>query len=236
MAPIVGANPVNDLLYNSVRWFGAPLRFRINGMENVLNGGPAIYAGNHLASEGPIAVILSMPVRFYTWTRAEMMDLQRASQYLYDDFVHPVWYLNGRFGRAVSFLVSHVTVALLTGLGSISIDRDRGGFAEPFRRSLDLLTHGKNLLVFPEDPDGPLDPKFQMQPFLTGYTWLCHLYFKETGLQLPVYPMAAFPLKRMVRIGKPLYFGSDGDPRLQMRVFGRRVELDVQSLYLSFAK
>src|SRR5512135_2214797 len=111
MNQVIGADPVNDLLYRSVRRLGTPLRFHTCGMENILDLGPAIYACNHLASEGPIAVILSLPIRFYTWTMAEMLDRQRASQYLFDDFVHPVWHLNGPFGRAVSFLVSRISVA-----------------------------------------------------------------------------------------------------------------------------
>ncbi len=211
------------------------MRFHTCGMENVLDSGPAIYAGNHLASEGPIAIILTLPVRFYTWTIAEMMDFKRASQYLYDDFVHPTWHLNGGAGKAVSFLVSRISVVVLNGLGSISVDRSRGGFAEPFMRSLDLLMHGKNLLIFPEDSKAPLDPELQLRPFLTGYTWLCYLYFKETGKRLPVYPLAAYPQKRLVCIGKPLYFMPEGDPRRQIRAFGRQVECEVQLLYRSLA-
>ncbi len=232
----IGSDPVNDLLYRSVRWLGAPLRFNTCGMENIRNSGPAIYACNHLASEGPIAVILSLPIRFYTWTIAEMLDFRRASQYLFDDFVHPVWHLNGRFGKTVSFLVSRITVRLLTGLGSISVDRSRGGFASAFQHSLDLLKAGKNLLVFPEDPKGPLDPTLQMRPFMAGYTWLCHLYLKESGQPLPVYPLAAYPPKRLVCVGEPEYFVSSGDPRWQIRVFGRHVECKVQLLYQSLAK
>ncbi len=236
MKRVIGADPVNDLLYRSVRWLGAPLRFNTCGVENILNSGPGIYACNHLASEGPIAVILSLPVRFYTWTIAEMMDLQRAPQYLFDDFVHPVWHLNGWFGKTVSFLVSRVAVRLLTGLGSISVDRSRGGFAGAFQHSLDLLKEGKNLLIFPEDPKGPLDPDLQMRPFMVGYTWLCHLYLKETGQQLPVYPLASYPPERLVCVGEPQYFVTGGDPRREIRVFGRQVECKVQRLYQSLAK
>ena len=129
----IDVNPLNDALYKTVRWLGAPTRFRLIGLENIQGRGQAIYAGNHLTSEGPIAVILSMPVRFYTWTIAEMLDFERASQYLYDDFVHPTWRLEGWFGGVVAYLVSRISVVLLTGLGSISVERSRGGFAEPFR-------------------------------------------------------------------------------------------------------
>ncbi len=235
MNQVIGADPVNDLLYRSVRWLGTPLHFHTCGMENILTHGPAIYACNHLASEGPLAVILSLPIRFYTWTIAEMMDPQRASQYLFDDFVHPVWHLNGAFGRTVSFLISRISVVLLTGLGSISVDRNRGGFSGAFERSLDLLKVGKNLLVFPEDPKGALDSEYQMRPFLAGYSWLCHLYFKETGQRLPVYPLAVYPKKRLVCAGKPQFFISEGDPRQQIRAFGRQMECEVQLLYRSLA-
>ncbi len=235
MVQATGNEAVNDTLYKAVRWLGTPLRFRLSGVENIRDHGPAIYAGNHLASEGPLAIILSVPVRFYTWTIAEMMDFERASQYLFDDFVHPVWHLNGRFGGVVSYLVSRIAVVLLTNLGSISVDRSRGGFAGTFRRSLDLLMQGKNLLIFPEDPKEPLNPETQSRAFLVGFTWLCHLYLKETGHHLPVFPLAAFPDSRIVGIGKPLCFPDTGDPRQQIRIFGRQVESEVNALYRSLA-
>ena len=231
----IGTNPLNDTLYKTVHWLGAPMRFRLIGLENIRDSGPAIYTGNHLASEGPIAITLSLPVRFYTWTIAEMLDFKRASQYLYDDFVHPTWHLNGWAGGTVSYLVSRISVVLLTGLGSISVDRSRGGFSEPFRRNLELLMQGKNLLILPEDPKTPLKPETQMRPFMVGFTWLCHMFFKETGQLLPVYPLAAFLRSRTISIGEPLYFPHEGDPRQQIRVFGRQVEREVKALYLALA-
>ena len=94
---------------------------------------------------------------------------------------------------------------------------------------------GKNLLILPEDPKTSLDPVTRMRPFMVGFTWLCHTYFKETGQRLPVYPLAAFPQARTISIGKPLYFPLEGDPRQQIRVFGRQVECEVKLLYLGLA-
>ena len=143
--------------------------------------------------------------------------------------------MNGRFGHSVSYLVSRISVVLLIGLGSISVDRSRGGFAKPFQRSLELLMRGKNLLILPEDPKTPLDAGTQMRPFMVGFTWLCHTYFTETGQRLPVYPLAAYPQARTISIGKPLFFPHEGDPRRQIRVFGRQVEAEVKALYQSLA-
>jgi hypothetical protein len=142
------------LAYRAFRFFGAPFRFHVAGLENIQGSGPAIYTANHLGSLGPIQAILSVPVRFYPWVIGEMIDPARAPRYLYDDFVCRDLHLEGRAGMAVSTGISWISVHLLRGAGAIAIDNNRGRIIEGFRRSLDLLAEGQNVLSFPEDDQG----------------------------------------------------------------------------------
>ena len=225
---------MSDTLYKIIRFLGSPFACRCIGLENIYTSGPAIYVANHLGSVGPIAIMLSAPVRFYPWAIAEMTDHERAPLYLYNDFVHPTLHLNGRFGMAVSAVISRLSVRLINGLDSVSVDRNRGRYMEPLRRSLVLLAEGKNLLILPEDPAGPLDPETHMRPFLCGFILLCSMYQRLTGSQLPVYPLAVSSQSRTVSIGRAVFLEPPGSRRRDdiCRVCDQ-LQDDVQELYKS---
>lgn len=219
-------------LYNIVRTIGAPFRYQVKGMDNVLGEGPALYVANHLHSLGPIQAILSVPLRFYPWVIAEMTDNRRAARYLYDDFIHPAWHLNGRFGMGVSWLVSRIAVALINGVGSVSVDRSSGWTGAAFRHSLNLLMDQKNLLIFPEDPLLKVDPGTNLSPFMCGFIALCRIYQEKTAQRLPVYPIAVQPASRSITINQAFFFQDMGRRRQDIRVFCNLLYETISDLYL----
>lgn len=237
--PLVRARKrrLNDsLVYDIARFIGSPFSYDVIGFENILPEGPAIYIANHLGAIGPIEVILSVPIRFYPWAIAEMMDFKRAPRYLFDDFIHPVLQLNGRFGMAFSTLLTKISVRLLRSVGAVSIDRFGGLTTDGFRDSLRLLHESKNLLIFPEDALLPLDPVTLMRPFMPGFASLCSMFQNTTGTLLPVYPMAAHSESELVSIGKPEFFNQQNGHREAINSFCLLVEERVHNLYLDLKK
>ena len=196
----------SDLLYKTFTSLGFPFSYECIGLSHIRVRDPAIFVSNHLASMGPVQMVLSLPIRLYPWVMAEMLDFQRAPQYLYDDFIRPGLHLQGRFGFFVSRIISRLAVRLLNDIGSIPIDRSQGVFMEPYRRSLDLLCQGKNLLIFPEDSKLPLEPVSNMRPFMRGFVFLSPMYYRQTGLPLPFYPVAVSSHTNKIAIAKPLYY------------------------------
>jgi 1-acyl-sn-glycerol-3-phosphate acyltransferase len=205
-------------VYRAFRAVGAPFRFRVEGLRYVGPHGPAIFAANHLNSLGPIQAILSIPVRFYPWIIGEMLDPVRAPRYLYDDFVSRDLHLEGGTGMAVATAISWISVRLLRAAGAISIDNNRGRILDGFRRSLELLAEGHNLLIFPEDTREPADPETGMHPFKPGFAQLCTMHQRTAGQELPVYPMAVHAGARCIAIDRPMFVRDGG---------GRREELEL---------
>jgi hypothetical protein len=206
----------STLLYQFVRLAGSPFRYRVIGLENAPVSGPAICVANHMGAAGPLASVLSVPLRFYPWAIAEMTNYRRATRFLYDDFIHPTWHMGGAFGLAVSFVISRISVTLLNGLGSISVERHQGEAVGAFRRSLQLLSEGKILLVFPEDADQPADPATHLHPWLCGFVGLCGMHERETGQRLPVYPMAVHPGTKTIAIGQAHFYEANASRRLDV--------------------
>ncbi len=223
----------DSLLYGVVRRLGAPFRYRVVGLDNIRDSGPAIFIANHLGSTGPVAAILSLPVRFYPWVRAEMADFRRAAAYLYDDFVSAELRLTGRAGRTLSWLISRISVCLINGIGCVAVEGPQHVVVSTYRRSLDLLIAGKNLLIFPEDNIQPADPETGLRPFKCGFIGLCRIYERASGSRLPVYPMALHPGRRTIAVGDAAYLDDNGDPRCDVRTTCQRLRSDMGNLMLA---
>jgi len=226
----------DSLVYDLACLIGSPFSYDVLGFENIQTPGPAIYIANHLGPTGPIETILSIPIRFYPWAIGEMLDYARAPQYLFDDFVHPVLHLKGRFGLKFSTLLTKISVRLLRNIGAIPIDRFGGWAAEGFRLSIRLLEESKNLLIFPEDPLLPLDPDTSMRHFMPGFATLCSLFLSYGGNPLPVYPLAVHAGIETVAIGKPEYFHPQGQHRQAIDAFSHLLEERVIELYLELKR
>ena len=229
-------NLSDSLVYDVARFIGSPFCFDLVGYENIQTPGPAIYISNHLGALGPIETILSVPIRFYPWIIAEMMDFKRAPEYLFNDFVRPVLHLQGWVGIRFSTLLTKISVRLLRAIGSVSIDRFGGMTTDGFRHSLRLLREGKNLLIFPEDPLLSLDSDTLMRHFMPGFATLCSLFQSDECTLLPVYPLAVHATSETIAIGTPEFFHPHGHHRDAINAFSQIVETRVRTLYIDLQK
>ncbi len=223
-------------IYDIARVLGSPFSYDVIGFENIQTAGPAIFTANHLGSLGPVEIILSIPINFYPWIIADMMNFKQAPEYLFNDFVQPVMHLDGRFGMLTSTLITKISVRLLRKIGGVSIDRLGGLTPDGFRQSLRLLHEGKNLLIFPEDLVLPLDPLTQMRGFMPGFATLCSLFQKQSDSSLPVYPMAVHAGSETITIGTPEFYSPRGSHRESIDEFTRLVEGRIRSMYLDAQK
>ncbi len=94
-----------------------------------------------------------------------------------------------------------------------------------------LLAQNKHLLVFPEDPQGEVDPETQIHAFAYGFAELCWLYQNKTGHHLPVYPMAVHAARKVVAIAQALFCRAQGNRREDVRRFGEQVQDRIRRLY-----
>ena len=226
-------NPGDTALYRFFWRAGILVRFQVIGGEQLQDAGPAIYVPNHLGALGPVMSVLSIPVRFYPWVVEEMLDHQMAPRYLYNDFVHPAWHLNGRLGVAIATALSQISVRLLNGLGSVSVDYEQRRSLSAFRHSMTLLTAGRSLLIFPEDRYGAEDPETGMRPFRCGFIGLCPMYERVTGRRLPLYPLAVHKGRKTVTVGRPLFYENQGNRHADIRRTCDELYARVRQIYLA---
>jgi hypothetical protein len=222
-----------DILYQALRVPGAFFRYRVIGLGNIQHDGPAIYTANHWGALGPLPFFLSLPVRFYPWIKADLIDPRRSPHYLYREFVHPILHLRGRLGLAVAQVFSWISVPLIRQLGGIPVEDSTDWVGGTFRMSLALLAQDESLLIFPEGLQGEVDPVTMMRPFTCGFVQLCRMYQNATRRELPVYPTAVHPGRKIIAIDQAAFYRAQGDWRQDIRRFAEQMQERIRRLYLS---
>jgi 1-acyl-sn-glycerol-3-phosphate acyltransferase len=195
-----------------------------------------IIVSNHVGEVGPIAMMLSMPFQLHPWSISDMTDKMRAPDYIYKDFIQPVWKLKGWFGNWVAQVVGRIATMLINGLGAVAVDKQSISIQKAFKTSMELLLDGKSILVFPEEPFLAADPKTGIKPFAAGFTWLCHLYQQETGKTLLVIPAAVHAGKKTILLGEPFTFTFHEYPKMDIARAEMLLEREVKKLYTQLEK
>jgi len=222
---------MTDLFYTISRLVGTPFKYRIEGLENIVYGQPKVFISNHAGSIGPLSILISLPVRLHPWVIAEMVDIPRTADYLYQDFVLPAWHLDGHIGKRVSYLLAPIAVSVINSVQPVAVDRNRGIFRAAFKQSLDLLCAGENLLIFPENPGREEYGFHEIRPFLGGFCWLGRMYLNATGKPLTIQPMAVYPPNRRMILDVPVTLDLSGDYRVAIDRSINELQVIIMRLY-----
>jgi hypothetical protein len=202
------------------------------GEENLPEQGPAVLVSNHLAALGPIAAAACVPRRLYPWVVADMMDEKHAPEYMRWDFVERELGLKKPFSLWLATAISKISVPLLKSVSCIPVYSDAERMHLTFERSVDHFLQDRFVLVFPEDPDRPLDPHFRMRPFKKGFVRLGEVYFERTGRAIRFYPLAAHAERRVVRVGRPITYNPYAPPVAERIRIKSVLEKMIHEMYL----
>lgn len=223
-----------DALYWSLRsalnWLA--WRGELLDPENLPQEYPVVFVSNHAAALGPIAVTSSLPIRVYTWVIGDMMDIDKAPDYLRRDFVERQLHLTPPFSGWFARGLSKLSVPLLRALDCIAV-RQGSDLHETYRLSMEYLVQGRSLLIFPEDPQQPMNELVKMTPFYKGFARLGELYFQRTNRILSFHPLAVHAGQRKVKAGKAISFNPGNDLIRERVRIKHALESTIHDLYLT---
>ena len=221
---------MSDYLYRVLRVIGSPFRYQCEGVDHLEMSGAALVVSNHQGAIGPIECMLSLPRRFFPWIIVDMVDPNRISDYLFKDFVVPALHINGGLGKVVAKGIAKIALPLLQNIDGIPVDRHAIRFLGAFNLSLDILKKGGALLIFPEDPDTPMNSQSGMRSFMNGFLWLCLIYKQWTGKDLPVIPVAVCPMSRRIVVDQPMHYEDSGQRNKDMLKLSNNLERKIKEL------
>lgn len=225
---------MNEKLYRFVAWCFQELIWGgdLLDADELPERGPAVFVSNHLGALGPIAVGASIPYRLHAWIHADMLDPRLAPDYLRRDFVEGQLHLRPPLSTWLARSISKIHVPLLRSVGCIPVYNTPEGLFKTFRLSVDLLAQGECLLIFPENPNLPIDPRYRMSPFKKGFARLGELFYQHTSQILSFYPLAVHAESFTVRVGRAVRYNPLGAPDKERLRISDLLESSIREMYL----
>jgi len=160
-----------------------------------------------------------------------MLDGDKAAFYLNQDFVGPQLHAAPPLSLCVAKEISKISVRLLRSAGCVPVWQGEH-LHETFVRSVELLSEGKSLLIFPEDPSKEINPHYKMTPFKKGFARLGEMYYEQTGKSLRFYPLTVHLDSYRVKVGRPIAYNSKNHPANERLRIKNVLESSIREMYL----
>lgn len=196
-----GENPplLYRLIYRIV-WAVSP-KYTLHGVEN-LPDEPCVLVGNHCQMYGPIASELYLPRPHYIWCIGEMLNRKEVPAYAFQEF----WSMKPKaahwFYRLMSHLIAPLAEYLFTRAHTIPVRHD-ARVMTTFRKSVDGLNAGADIVIFPEKHEQYNAILWQFQEHFAD---LAKLYHRKTGKAVCFVPMYTAPKLGSIHFGKPVRY------------------------------
>ena len=192
---------------------------RLKDTENVhlREDEPVVYLCNHGEIYGPVAGMLYCPGFVRPWTISELCcDLEEATAYTKRYTLKKVGWADQTKQRVARFLAGKM-LWLMREAQSIPVFRHKPReLMTTFRKSVEALQQGANLLIFPEDPDtDPNSPGYKSgrpPKLFRGFPMLAQVYYNRTGKRCRFIPVLCYKEGRTVSFGTEILYDPDNDP------------------------
>jgi hypothetical protein len=165
-----------------------------------------VFVSNHLGSYAPLAVLSAFPVRLYPWVVHEVVDRKLCADYLRLDFVEPELKLRCPLSHVAARVISAACIILMKTLRAIPVYDKSMRLAATWKRSVELLSHDKFLVIFPENGAHPGPPASGLAEFDRGFVGVAALFYKKTGRVLDFIPVAVNKEAKAIAVGRPVAF------------------------------
>lgn len=192
-------------------------RHTLKGEENIVQdeNNPIVFLCNHGEIYGPVSAMLYIPVPVRPWSISDMMiSAEEVSRYIYKWTFSPIKWL-GPARWWISRLIGPIAVWGMKHLEAIPVYRNKPReLMTTFRKSVEAMEAGDNLVIFPENPDAVEGAGYAqgcMGELYRGFPMLAQVYYNRTGKRCRFLPMYAHKGMRTLSFGEPLLFDPDNE-------------------------
>lgn len=159
-----------------------------------------IIVSNHSAASGPLTLSLYYPIFFIPWGTYEMTgNYKMRWNYLY----HIFYQQKLGYGKFRAFIIATlfavISKMLYNGMQLIATYPNTN-FRKTIANSIEHLKLGNSILIFPEDSNTGYHE--HLVKYNNGFAYLSESYYKETNINLPIYPMYFHKILNSMIIGK----------------------------------
>ena len=192
-------------------------------------GEAVVFTANHSQADGPAITTLYFPQPLRPWSIAQVLDKKTSAGFIYHDEFAGEHRKHKWFWKMLAYPTSWLLRPLLLAVGCIPVYHDRR-VSQTLDISLDALTGGSSLMIFPECPE-PFSE--HVNDFYGGFVKIGELYYKKTGKNLKFYPCYIVKSLRKVLVGKPIEYTPDVRGSSARKQFAESLRDKTEQLALS---
>lgn len=199
------------------------LHLKVSGKENMdTDSFPSVFVCNHGIIYGPVAAVIYLPTYFRPWIDRKMVDIELAAKEMSNRFIYRIPLLSDSAKMRLARGLARPVTWALNSFNPIPVEKSNlRNVMSTFDDTVKVLTEGDNVLIFPEKPRRVKRGEKETIEHLTdsvgklftGFANIGKLYFDTTGKQLRFYPIYANRRGHTFKIGTPVVFNPDTDPR-----------------------
>lgn len=213
-------------------------RHTVKGAENIHpdENNPIVFLCNHGEIYGPVAGMLFCPVPVRPWVISDMsIDPDEVAQYVYKYTFSQIKWL-GPLRWQLSKLCGPLSVWAMKSVECVPVYRHKPReLTTTFRKSVEAMQAGDNLLIFPENPDAnPNHPGYEHgRPgeLFAGFTMLAQVYYNKTGKRCRFVPAIAHKGTRTLSFGTEIVYDPDRHPIEERDRIVAEASRQMQALY-----
>ncbi len=194
------------------------MRIKLRNVPSVSREKPAVFICNHGELYGPLSAAVGLPFDFRPWVNRPVLDKKQAYDFVFENSMK-----NNSLPDFVKVGVSEICKVLgtwaLNSFNPVPVDKSSiSGLRETLDESIEALTNGDNLLIFPENPDSEENGRYNkdgLSALSGGFTHLGKVYYKKTGKILTFYPMFTDKRSRTITFGEGVDFNPENPSSLE---------------------
>ena len=168
---------------------------------------PLVFVCNHYEIFGPLAVAVSLPVRFRLWMSNEMLEPERYVDKTALGLQHAFPMLSLERAKSLYLGLCPLTGKALHKLTPIPVHReDPSRIINTMRQTAEAMARGEHVVIFPEDGQ-PRYSNGSVTEFMQGFALVGEFYRRETGKDARFCPLYIDKRHRRLCFGDVVTYG-----------------------------
>ena len=173
--------------------------------EEPFDGQPAVFCPNHAGVWGPVDMCVHFDLRQTSrpWFNAAVADPKQVPAYVRQDYWwEPGCRLEPLYNATLPYLAACILPPILNTVPGVPVHHDMQ-VIKTFRKSIEYLKDGDNLIIFPQQPSGY---KSHYMEINKGFLQIAPMAWRTLKLPLKFYPVYIDHANHMIYVRKPVQF------------------------------
>jgi len=177
--------------------------------ELVQGQSPVVFVCNHYEVFGPIAVVLSLPLKYRLWINSIVAEPMENIEKMIIGTQHIFPFLSDNAARKLLKGIAPLLERVLSRFRSIAVHREHlGKQRHAIEKTVDAMLEGDNIVLFPET-GVPTYSHGRVTEFYRSFVLIGEYYRRRTGKGALFCPVYVDKKHRMLRFGQLVKYGEE---------------------------